>query len=349
MERLDDFCGSDSRAHQLIILLLLLTAGCTVIRQTPSEPYSDSGHYKNHVNSELIRKQIEEGFNSVLRIQNNVIYRTFQFYVDDMPLESELRGRDLEEVSVQSYLDDKSTAGTAVVLSGYRGKYAFLTASHTVFYPDTIWHYADNSPESDDQYVEAVSVRQSVNHFVLLENGIIRLELVASDSKRDLAIMANTNGIDNDLLIPLSLPFGNSERLGWGDMVYAMGYPKGARMVTMGIASHSDHPTRSILIDASFNRGFSGGALFAVRNDGSGLQFVGVVTSALGENEIYLAPTIVNTDDFDPQIPYTGDLFVRSTPRINYGITNAVAINEIREFLRENERQLNELGLVVPR
>lgn len=337
------------RLPLIITIIIIFITGCTgsqeMVRMVNP---TDKGTYRNHVNSGVIRSQIEEGFESVLRVQNNVIYRTYQFYLDDLPRKSELQGQDFDEVSGQSYLDDQSTAGTAIVLTDFRGKFALLTASHTVFYPDTIWHYRENSPDPEDPLVEAVSIRQTVNHFVIKEDGIIRLELVVNDSKRDLAVLTNINRISGDLMVPLSIPLGNSELLDWGDMVYALGYPKGAKMVTMGTASRSDHPTRSILIDASFNRGFSGGALFAVRNDGSGLRWVGLITSALGENETYLIPEFASTKDFDPDVPYTGELFVRSTPRINYGITNAVAVNEIMEFFRENEDRIRDYGILIP-
>ena len=332
----------------ILLIFMMYLAGCTVNRPTVEGNYTDSAYYRNHVNSNLIRNQISEGFESVLRIQNNVIYRTYQFYNDSMPLRSEVEGKDFEEVAAQSYLDDQSAAGTATVISGANGKYAFLTAAHTVFYPDTIWHYSSAGMRGEERRIQAVSVKQSVNYFVLSQTGIIKLELAAYDNCRDLAIMTNLEVQPGIQLIPLSLPFGNSNILDWGDMVYALGYPKGARMVTLGTASRSDHPVRSILIDASFNRGFSGGALFAVKNDGSGLEFMGVVTSALGENETYLIPENVEIEDFNPDLPYRGNLFVRTTPRINYGITNAVAVNEVQEFLQENRRKLNNMGIVIP-
>lgn len=310
--------------------------------------YTDNGYYRNNVNSKKVREQIEDAFESVVRIQNNVIYRTYQFYVDEMPRESQVRGKDLEEISVNSYIDDQSTAGTAIVITEFRGRFALLTAAHTVFYPDTIWHYTDHSPDEDDQNVEAISVKQSVNHFVLMERGIIKLNLAVYDTDRDLAVMTNTNPNIGNLLRPLPLPIGNPKQLDWGDMVYALGYPKGAKMVTLGTVSLSDHPRRRILIDASFNRGFSGGGIFGVRNDGSGLEWLGVATSAFGENETFLAPEEVGTEDFNPDVPYTGSIYVRSVPRIDYGITNAVDVNEIQDFLRENERKLNDFGVVIP-
>lgn len=341
-------CRLISRNQMLVLITLsIVVVSCSEVRQVSVEG-SDSGYYKNHLESQAIRDDINEGFRSVVRIQNNVIYRTYQFYIDDLPLRSDLEGLVFENVAAQTYLEDQSTAGTAIVLSEFRGKYAMLTAAHTVFYPDTVWHYHSNSEDEEDRYVEAVSVRESVNYVLLNEKGVIKLDLATYDSNRDLAVMTNTV-VREGLMTPLSLHIGDSDELDWGDIVYAMGYPKGAKMVTMGTASRSDHPTRSILIDASFNRGFSGGALFAVRNDGSGLEFVGVVTSALGENETYLAPVTTRREQYDPDVPYTGEIFVKTSPRINYGITNAVGTDEVMDFLRENEDQLNDLGVIIPR
>lgn len=331
----------------LFLMLSMFLISCTTARQVAIVGGDDRGYYKNHLQSQVVRDDIDKGFRSVVRIQNNVIYRTYQFYTDEMPLRSELQDVEFTDVAAKSYLEDQSTAGTAIVLSEYRGKYALLTASHTVFYPDTVWHYSSGSEDTEAQYVEAVSVRESVNHILLNERGVIRLDLAVNDSNRDLAVMTNSEARVN-LMTPLSLPIGESDELDWGDIVYAFGYPKGAKMVTMGTASRSDHPTRSILIDASFNRGFSGGGLFAVRNDGSGLEFVGIVTSALGESETYLAPETMQTEEYDPDVPYTGEVFVKTAPRINYGITNAVDAGEILEFFRENENRLNNFGIIIP-
>lgn len=125
--------GSKWKVRIFLPLIFFIT-GCTSTRPLSTVENPDRGYYKNHVNSQLIRDQIKEIFESVVRIQNNVIYRTYQFYVEEMPLASEIKGKDLEEISAQSYLDDQSTAGTAVVVSEYRNKYALLTAAHTVFF-----------------------------------------------------------------------------------------------------------------------------------------------------------------------------------------------------------------------
>lgn len=347
MNQINKAVKSRSALYVLFIVATLAASGCAT-NQSGTSAYTDFGYYANHTNSQMIRQQIQGAFQSVLRIQSNVIYRTYQFYIDDMPNRSEVLGRDLEDISVDSYIDDQSTAGTAIVVSGVRDRFTLLTAAHTVNFPDTVWHYSRNSIDSDDPQVEAVSVRRSTNHFVLMDNGIIKLDLVLSDAVRDLAVMTNNRRTRNDLLVPLRIPLGNSDRLEFGDLVYALGYPKGAKMVTTGTASRSENPRRSIIIDASFNRGFSGGAVFGVRNNGSGLEMLGVVTSALGETETYLTPERAEFEDYNPEVPYRGELYVRQVPRINYGITNAVDIEEIRAFFRENASRLNRMGLSVP-
>lgn len=84
-------------------ILLTFIAGCSGTRAITSNGNStDNGYYKNHVNSGLIRSQIKEGFRSVLRIQNNVIYRTYRFYLDELPRESDLYSQNLDEISGQS-------------------------------------------------------------------------------------------------------------------------------------------------------------------------------------------------------------------------------------------------------
>jgi len=347
MNTIEQICIFIFRKEICIILLVaVLAGGCTGTNQVVMER-DDSGYYKNPLQSQVLRDHIEEGFRSVVRIQNNVIYRTYQFFVDDRQTRSVLETANFEDVAAQSYLDDQSSAGTAIVLNESSGKYALLTASHTVFYPDTVWHYRTDHENPEERFVEAVSVRESVNYILLNEKGVIKLELVTNDPARDLAVMTNSER-RVDLMTPLSLPFGRADELDWGDIVYALGYPKGAKMVTMGTASRSDHPVRSILIDASFNRGFSGGALFAVRNNNDGLELIGLVTSALGESEIYLAPNTINNEEYDPDVPYTGDVFVKTAPRINYGITNAVDVDVIMQFLRENRTTLNDAGLGLP-
>jgi hypothetical protein len=309
----------------------------------------DDGYYQNHVQSDLVRQQVKDSFKSVRRIQSNVSYRTYQFYTDDMPFESQLQDIEFADVAAQSSVDNHSTAGTSIVLSQRQGRVALLTAAHTVSYPDTIWHYGDGITVAGDQQVEAVSVMENITQFVFTDDGIEMLEVVLSDPRRDLAVMRSLSRIgESSNLAPLNVRMGNVEQLDWTDMIYALGYPRGVKMVTQGTVSRSDHPIRRIVMDISINRGFSGGAVFAVRSDGSGLEWVGMITSAMGERETYLAPEEIHDDEYNPELPYEGTMYVRTASRIHYGITNAVDLEQIQDFLDENTEELRSRGIGIP-
>jgi hypothetical protein len=342
-------CFNGTTITVLLLSFLMFSSSCGTTEVEVRERMDD-GYYQNHVRSDVVRQQIKDSFTAVRRIQSNVSYRTYQFYVDDMPFESQLRGADLEAVSVESSVDNHSSAGTAVVMSQLRGRVALLTAAHTVSYPDTIWHYGrEGANIAGDQQVEAVSVRENINQFVFTDDGIEMLEVVLTDSRRDLAVMRSQSRIqESSNLRPLNLRTGDVEQLEWTDMIYAVGFPRGVKMVTQGTVSRSDHPIRRIVMDISINRGFSGGAVFSVRSDGSGLEWVGIITSAMGEQETYLAPEEIPDEEYNPDLPYTGTMYVRTTPRIHYGITNAVDIEQVQDFLNENSTELRERGVTVP-
>ena len=319
----------------LLLLSLILTVGCATTENSTQEVL-DSGYYQNQALSPNVRNQVKESFESVRRIQSSVIYRTYHFPRNQMPTALEIPGLFLDEIAIDRTAGTHSTAGTAVVISINNRNALLLTAAHVVSMPDTLYHYSDVQSDANNRRVESVSIAQSKNQYVFTNRGIEMIEMLAQDSRRDLALMKTVSDISDTDLKAITIPKGSPNRLDWTDVVYATGYPRGVQMVTRGIASRSEHPVRRITLDLSINRGFSGGPLFAVRNDGSGLEWLGTITSAMGEREYYLIPENIPVEDFNPEMPYRGEVYVRSIPRIYYGISNAVDIDEARNFLREN-------------
>ena len=319
----------------LLILSLSFVLGCTTAEKSTLEEL-DHGYYQNHALSQEVRNQVKDSFESVRRIQSSIIYRTYQFPRNQMPTVSEIPGLFLDEIAIDRTAGTHSTAGTAVVISINNRNALLLTAAHVVSMPDTLYHYSDTQSDPNNRRVEAVSIAQSKNQYVFTNRGIEMIEMLAQDSRRDLALMKTVSDISDTDLKAITIPKGSPNRLDWTDVVYATGYPRGVQMVTRGIASRSEHPVRRITLDLSINRGFSGGPLFAVRNDGSGLEWLGTITSAMGERDYYLIPENIPVEEFNPEMPYRGEIYVRSIPRIYYGISNAVDIDEARDFLREN-------------
>ncbi len=330
----------------ILLLGVYLSAGCGTTEQQLQER-TDTGYYQNVLGSDVVREQLTRGFQSVRRIQSNTIFRTYQFDGEPYPLRSELERVLFQDVASRSQTNNHSTAGTATVLHNQGGRVLLFTASHTVVQPDTIWHYQAGTRNQPDPVIEAVSVRESLNQYVFTDGGIVMIEVVAYDVRKDLALMVSRGEVSgSDNLRRLEFPGGIAEQLQWGDVVFAMGYPRGVQMVSQGVASRSNHPIRSIILDLSINRGFSGGPAFAVRNDGT-LEWLGVITSAMGEQEFYLAPNFRSDDDFNPDLPYDGTIYINSAQRIYYGISNVVDIEEIREFMAESQIVLRRYGISI--
>lgn len=330
-------------AISLLIMAWIFGTGCRSSNVVVTQ-FTDDGYYRSSSGSSQIRDQIRESFSAVRRIQSNSIYRTYYFSPEQLPSEDELAGAEFGSIALFSDVDTHSTAGTAVILSIERGRALLLTAAHVISFQDTILHYSDEMAT----LVEAVSVKESVNQFIFTDKGITMFEPIVADFRRDLAAAVTTTSVTDTDLRALSLPPGNAERIDWGDVAFAVGYPRGVQMVSSGVISLSDHPVRKFTMDFSINRGFSGGALFAVRNDGTGLQWVGTITSAMGEREYYLGPADPLNREYRAGQPYSGELIIRSSPRIYYGIANATDIDQVRQFLREWRLLLHDEGFLIP-
>lgn len=329
------------------LIVGVFIAGCST-----SQPVADSEEvtYVSYTGSELVRDQVKEGFESIKRIHNNVLYRTYVFDQTTAYAVDDLQNANIRRLAERSFVDDHSSAGTAIILSNRRNRTTLLTAAHTVTYPDTVWHYRQNELGERTEIIDGVSVIQSASHFFFAAGGIMNFDVVVADENRDLALLVNRWGDnENPGLEELKIAPGNHERLDWTDMVYALGYPKGIQMVTSAMVSnYKISSRRSFVLDASFNRGFSGGALFTVRGDGTGLEWVGILSAAYAENEYFLAPNDIAEEDYNPNIEYRGAIFPRRTRRINYGITYAVGMEQIGEFFRENRNVIEQNGLTVP-
>ena len=69
----------------------------------------------------------------------------------------------------------------------------------------------------------------------------------------------------------------------------------GHKMITRGIVSNTrDDKSDSFLIDALFNRGFSGGIILAIRDGVPNFELVGMAKSVSAKNEYLLTPYPLN-------------------------------------------------------
>jgi hypothetical protein len=342
------------RRSIIFLFSVYVLAACTIFgcgtQQVVTDRDTQDGYYKNSTNSENFRRQVERGFESVRRLQNTVMYRTYLFNPDQTITRSQIGSFRIENVAIASEVESVTNAGTATVLSNNGIRAVFLTAAHTVSRPDTVIHIYDMDTDSPEDRVEAVSVKISETHFVIADNGIVGLDLVATNRNKDLALLISNEAVEDQYnLRPIALNPGEFSEVEWGDKVIAMGYPRGVQMITEGVASLSNHPHRSLVMDININRGFSGGIVLSPRADGGRMEWIGMITSAMGERELYLAPEDEIQTEYNPEIPYRGEIYVKNRPVIYYGISYAVDIDEIRIFVGQYAGELRRRGGAAPR
>ncbi len=145
-----------------------------------------------------------------------------------------------------------------------------------------------------------------------------------------------------------SYPLGNAKNLEWGSFVYALGYPMNYKMITKGIVSSPNRDeSGSFLIDAVFNRGFSGGIVLAIRDGVPNFELVGLVRSVPAEYEYVLKPEAPTEGyEYNPLLPYKGNIMIEQRVNIKYGVTRVIPIETIVEFINKNADKLLKFGYI---
>ena len=116
--------------------------------------------------------------------------------------------------------------------------------------------------------------------------------------------------------------------------------------MTKGIVSSPEKTKNGFfLIDAVFNKGFSGGLVFAIKDGVPNFEIVGMAKSAASQNDNIIVPEKKTHEMlYNPTIPYEGKIFVQHRESIKYGITYVTTIETIQEFLEDNKELLESKG-----
>ncbi|MGF1671259.1 MAG: serine protease [Balneolaceae bacterium] len=338
------------KCSRLIVLSLLslFLYSCGGTDQLRDDNDLGTGYYKKQPAGLALNNWINNHFDLVTRIQSSVFYRTYEFNPELNLFQSDLRDTLFEDLAVNITAQNETRAGTAVIFTESNNNLALLTASHIVNHPDTIWHFSQNAQEQiGTPPVDAVSVKIREAHSIFERDTFGPLDLIIADRNLDLAVLATRFDVKSGLTAG-TIKTGNSSLLEWADFVYVAGYPKGIKMITSGLVSLTDQRSRGgFSLDASFNRGFSGGIILAANNRTNELEWVGLLTNTTADIEYILTPGFMTDDQYNPEIPYTGAIYIERKNRINYGLSHSVDINQIRNFLRQNRRELGLYGFGI--
>ena len=337
-------------------ILLLLTLGvllysCSSSQQSAQSSQSNATdpqtteRYTSSFPTKGVSQQLQDVQQSIYRIVSTGFYISYTFDKKYITID-DVRANDLEEISSNTYSFEESTAGSSIVLDHTNLGSLLLTCEHIVSFPDTLITYYDDPSIPEKTFIESISIKRDQNNILHSTPDLKSFEVIAADKRSDLALLhVEHDRHQNVNLKPLRVGSGDSDDLQMGSFLYILGFPKGYPMVTRGLASSSKNwRGRFFIADALFNPGISGGIILATKDNFRSFQWVGTASSATAKREDVLVPRPAQNKYSKATLPYNDSVFVQQKTRINYGITQAIPINKIKEFLSSNERVIRRRG-----
>jgi hypothetical protein len=322
----------------IMITLTLFFTGCSRVIVDRDLPFTEDGRYDSEFPYRHGSKKLAEILESVKMI-NSIAYYVGYTFSENSRI-NKINEETLDKANHVFYFNE-TAAGTATIVYNYQDYLALLTCNHIVSFPDTVITFFENSSR-----IRSVAfLRRQTNYVNGIPDGS-DLEVIIKDENHDLALVGRKK--ESGGYAPVfSYPLGEAKNLEWGSFVYLLGYPKGNKMITRGIVSspNRNKDDHTFLVDALFNRGFSGGLILAVKDGVPNFELVGIAKSVSADYELVLTPGKSYTrSDLDSYVPYKGDTYVDERSNISYGITNITSIESIQRFLFQNRLFLEESG-----
>ncbi|MCF6170970.1 MAG: serine protease [Bacteroidales bacterium] len=324
-----------------IALLLwgVAVLSCTSQRIEQQQLPKADGRYDSEFPQQSVSDELANLSTTVKKLDCLVFYMTYVFLPDNKLDPAKLTERELNEYAIGNDVTNESVTGTAIVVYYDGEQVGMLTCAHVVDFPDTLFRFY---PEGG---LQSFSVKLKQQNFVagLPEGG--EVEVVASDARKDIALLKKTLSTHAPAPAVLNYPIGKTRDLEWGTVVYTMGYPLGNLMVTRAVVSKSENNGKGMfLTDALFNHGISGSPVLALRDGVPNFEWVGMASSASSKSIRYLKPGEGTSLLLSPRSPYSGEVFVDMNKSVNYGVTYSVRIEDVIRFLSSNSKIIRAKG-----
>jgi len=317
-----------------LLLILVPLISCSSVYETVYPTLND-GKYDSEFPYKNSSAQLEEISNSI-KLLNSIAFYTSYIFPEDKQLKlPDLRGKDYKEIASEEIYFNRSASGTATIIYEDRGNVALLTVAHIVNFPDTVISYYVDSEGTATKIVQSISIKSRQSNYVpdLPDGG--ELDIILLDKTDDIALLGKKYSSQATINLPVfKYPWGESADLEWGSFIYVFGFPMNYKMISKGIVSSPQRERHSFLIDAVFNRGYSGGIVLAIRDGVPNFELVGLVRSVPADYQYILHPVTKQPDiEFNPMLPYKGEVYVEREQMIRTGITKVIGIELVKELL----------------
>lgn len=340
------------KAHQIIIGLIsfLLFYACQSTAIKYVNPTLDDGKYDSEFPYRSSSKQLEEITNSVKMVNCIAYYSAFIFDQKDQILKSGISGDQIKKHAKEMINYTKTASGTGTIISNERNGAVLLTCAHVVYFPDTVITYYKDDFGKQTRFIESIAFKDKQTNYIPDFPLGGEVDILLIDNKLDLAVLGKHFDLNDLHKFPeFKFPTGEAKELEWGTFVYTIGYPMNYKMISKGIVSSPNRDNNgSFLIDAVFNRGFSGGIVLAIKDGIPNFELVGLVNTVPASKEYFLVPEKNEEEHlYSSEIPYKGVIYPKQILSIRYGITKVIPIEQIIDFLKKNEKTLNDMDYYV--
>ena len=249
----------------ILIVFSFLILFCTQRVYNVDYPTLNDGRYDSEFPYQNSSKQLSEISESVKLINCMAFYESYMFTLEEKITLNDIP-QQIAEYNKEISYNHHPVSGTATIISKTFNKVLLLTCAHIIDFPDTMYAFYQNENE-EDEYLYSVSILSKLDIYINDIPDGNEMEILAIDKLNDIALLGVDIGRAENYIPVFKFPFGSSRELEWGTFVYILGYPIGNKMITRGIVSNPGNAANStFLIDALFNKGFSGGLVLAIRD-----------------------------------------------------------------------------------
>jgi hypothetical protein len=313
-------------------------------------PTLGDGKYDSEFPYKSSSNELTKLSETIQRISATAFYKIYVFDEKSKLELSDLSGKNLQKIAISEAYANNSSAGSAVTVFSENGNIALLTCAHTITFPDTIIAYQIDAEGKTTNFVESISIiEKEVIYIAGFPEGSM-VDVLAKDDQKDIALVGKKYSSFSNINLPaFKYPIGKAKELEWGSFVYLFGYPLNYKIITKAIVSSPRKDDNgSFLVDAVVNPGFSGGVVLAIRDGVPNFELVGIVQWVPEEDENLLYPEeLKDHSNYNPVVPYKGDIYVRKHKSIKYGIAKVIPVESIMTFLLENKSYLNSKGFYI--
>jgi hypothetical protein len=332
-----------------LLSVIFTVSSCQKATYKTVYPTLSDGRYDSEFPYRNCSSELDDISKSVKKLYCLVEYDRYDYDESDALKIKNLSNNSFKKLAYNKGFFSESVHGTATIIYNVSGFVAVLTCAHIIDYPDTIISYFVDEHNQKTEIIQSVSLKKKQLNFIRDLPGDGTLNLIVADNTLDVAFLGNKFENVSENIRTFSYSTGKAEKLEWGSFVYIMGYPAGYQMVTRGIVSNPYTGKKGeFLLDALFNTGISGGIVLAVKDGVPNFELVGIAKTVSAKYKNVLKPEKDSYEEiFNPNVPYTGNLYVKLEKDINYGVTFAASIEAISDIYFDNKSEFTRQGFFL--